>query len=321
MTPRDLETIIFGCEFEMVFPRGAWTGAKGSYHGARQVEFLPEGWQSKTDSSITCSDGDYFPIEIISPILQGADGLREAMAVADTLTRMGAKVNKSCGFHVHVEWRHRYVTDLRKLAHLTANLEDGLWAATGSYARYRDHGYCYPIKNNAELKRFDRRGLGGCPIARTRYQTLNVTNLLDPYSAKQTVEFRVFAGTTNPVKVAAYIQLCLGLVQKAEHSKVATPWDGKPFSGKNPRMTYGRFTSELNRLFCNIGWGTYTNEIYGILLPETKTPIIKKLRELANKFDDAAGTKFPPPAEVRAVCETPNNQYYINPCESILSHL
>lgn len=54
-------------------------------------------WKVITDGSIQGANG----FEVVSPVLQGEAGLEEVRVAMNALQAAGAKVNKSCGFHVH----------------------------------------------------------------------------------------------------------------------------------------------------------------------------------------------------------------------------
>ena len=51
-------------------------------------------WKVITDAS--CG------LEVVSPILSGEQGLNELKKVCEVLTRLGCKVDKTCGLHVHI---------------------------------------------------------------------------------------------------------------------------------------------------------------------------------------------------------------------------
>jgi hypothetical protein len=60
-------------------------------------------WKIVTDSSVTSTGtGTGYGLELVSPILRGRDGLEQVAKALDALRNAGAKVNKSCGIHVHV---------------------------------------------------------------------------------------------------------------------------------------------------------------------------------------------------------------------------
>ena len=69
-------------------------------------------WKIVPDGSlshrVTHSDGLEYNeagFEVVSPILSGFRGLLEVAKVVNTLVARGAKINNTCGLHVHVDAR------------------------------------------------------------------------------------------------------------------------------------------------------------------------------------------------------------------------
>ena len=77
-----------------------------------------------------------------------------------------------------------------------------------------------------------------------RYHALNLVNLAR--GTKDTVEFRVFSGTTSATKVVGWIQVCLGLVKRAINGKRQPTWSPKPLTGGWKKAGEGQ--SEAERL-------------------------------------------------------------------------
>ncbi len=59
-------------------------------------------WIAASDSSIRNDAGRGIAHEIVSPILYGRQGLNQLKRIMKALQNAGAKVNKSCGFHVTI---------------------------------------------------------------------------------------------------------------------------------------------------------------------------------------------------------------------------
>ena len=70
----------------------------GGRHRGVQVPYLPTGWKAEHDCSIMPEPGRT-DCEIVSPILQGAAGLEQAIEVLRILETKGHLVNKNCGVH------------------------------------------------------------------------------------------------------------------------------------------------------------------------------------------------------------------------------
>jgi hypothetical protein len=245
--PVNVNDLTFGVELEVALPVG--TCPVGGYHNGIQIPQLPPGWKAERDCSIQAGPG-HMAAEIVSPVLQGADGLRQLKAACDWLHGAGAKVNRSTGFHVHVGFRRDDKYALRRLVSLVANFEKALFAATGTHSR-EEGTYCRPVQNDARYQQAFRDATAGAAHL-PRYHILNLTNLLG--YGKPTVEFRVFAGTTNAVKALGYVRLCLAIVEKALALRKLPKWVAKTPVETSPIHRSGEGQTALTRLFYGLGW-------------------------------------------------------------------
>ena len=75
----------------------------GSYRDGRQS--YEEGWKIVSDGSIVCNVNmpSCHKFELVSRILVGGSGLNEISAVTKALVNAQIQVNRSMGFHVHVD--------------------------------------------------------------------------------------------------------------------------------------------------------------------------------------------------------------------------
>jgi len=184
----------------------------------------------------TAAETISFGVEVVSPILRGLDGLQQVVRVAELLKGLDARVNASCGFHVHVGVEsvagndYARVADwIRRLVKLTAHHELALYAATGTHRRV-DGRYCHSLhgrqsawsaKKDKLKPRLKWQELHELVTGEHRYQVLNLQNV---FHSKRTVEFRCFAGTVEPLKMRAYVQMCLALARRA--LSLSTDFDG-----------------------------------------------------------------------------------------------
>ena len=98
------DQLTFGIEIEGLLPADIVSreGIEvGHYHRGIQIPGLPTGWKAEADCSIDSSYA-FVCLEIVSPILRGANGLQQLVEVCQQLRRWGWKMNKSCGCHIHV---------------------------------------------------------------------------------------------------------------------------------------------------------------------------------------------------------------------------
>jgi hypothetical protein len=123
--------LTFGIEIETHIPRGAFH--VGAYHIGAQVPGLPQGWKAMRDGSIAAPAGRE-GCEFVSPVLKGEAGIAQVIEVVARLNAMGAKVNASTGFHVHVGWGGDEAA-LARLVTLVANFETAIYASTGTKSR------------------------------------------------------------------------------------------------------------------------------------------------------------------------------------------
>ena len=275
--------LTFGLEIETIAPDSAVRndGLRiGPYRRGIQVPYLPAGWKAEADGSIDNGNGGH-KCEIVSPVLQGEEGIRQVIEVLSTLEAKGHRVNASCGVHVHVGWNRDWPSEaLARLVTIVAYLEKGLYAITGTKNRERGR-YCGGVRKYGSDKSAKPA------LDRDRYHALNLTNLAR--GTKDTVEFRVFSGSLNPTKVAGWIQVCLGLVERALAAKRMPTWNPKAPTGGWKKSGPGQ--SETERLLGYLAWGKgyariHGGKQYGWISDAIPQDQIKaEFRRLAKKYD------------------------------------
>jgi len=287
----------FGIEIEC-FIRRRRGMPLGNYYCPLEIgNGFPEGWKIKSDSSLRTSLRLHKAVEIVSPILKGVDGLEQVKQVTVKLAELDARVNRTCGFHVHVgaksvagELADDVAGWVSNLINLVGQHETALYASTGSRHRVKNCNYTksikhqYPESKRNELKKKKWDVLAREITGMDRYRTLNVNNML---KTQMTVEFRAFAGTVSFIKILGHIQTALGLAEKALGAAV-------PF--KAPRTNIyrgGDGQKALERIFYLLGWNLGRKDVgklecsaFGWIcsLDELKT-VKTELRRLACKFD------------------------------------
>lgn len=266
------EQITFGIEIETTIPTGALL--VGGHGRGMEIPQLP-GWKADRDPSIRTSRGRA-ACEFVSPVLCGADGLRRLLADIRTIKSLGAKINPSCGLHIHVGFDHNNVEAKSRLATLVSNFEKAIYAATGTKNRERGQ-WC------AGLNRYGSLVAAMTRVGFNRYHVCNLA------SRHPTVEFRAFGASLNPQKVIAYVRMCVGLVERALNSKRVTNWTAKPVVETSPIHRSGEGQTALTRMFYQLGWTkgrqphTHGNLI-GEGLPAIQTSK-RELMRLARKYD------------------------------------
>ena len=187
----------------------------------------PDGrtWRVVRDGSLTSGQNG----EVVSPILT-YDDLPLLQSVVRALRGAGARVDTSCGIHVHVDASRFDAPALVRLVKLVHKQERLIEMSLGIQER-RLGRYCRPI-DPAFLARVDGREVralstlqrawynGSAQPTRyheTRYRGVN----LNSFFLRGTVEFRLFEGSLHAGEVKTYVQFALALASKALRSKAA----------------------------------------------------------------------------------------------------
>lgn len=271
--------LTFGIEIETTIPQGRIQ--VGDYQAALEAQGLPAGWQAKYDGSIQCT-GRRQAAEFVSPILRGETGIASVLQAVAAIRALGAKVNESCGFHVHVGFDRGDGDGLARLVSLVSNFERAIFASTGTKKRERSR-WC------GGLQRYGRQQTAIGQSRSNRYHVLNLNNLLGNGHGYETVEFRAFAGTLNTVKIIGYVRMCLAFVERAINAKRSTNWTAKTPVETSPIHRGGEGQTALTRLYYQLGW-THgrTSYTYGEVTcggaPSLRT-IKHKLMEMAAQYD------------------------------------
>jgi len=204
--------------------RDAGINAGESYYSNRDTSF----WRVKPDGSLR---GDS-PFEIVSPILQGEAGLAEMKLVLDTALAAGAKVNITCGFHVHWGVGDWDLPNFRNLAARYVKFERAIDSVMPKSRRQNNQYYCQGwLNGDAENKTTTAnmwKTWMNCTTIRKmanklgsgRYHKLN----LNAFWSHQTVEFRQHSGTFEYEKAEAWVRVTGAMVEQATNRDRLQNW-------------------------------------------------------------------------------------------------
>ena len=199
----------------------------------------PEGktWKLMSDSSIRAErksgsryvstrSADY-RVEMVTPKLEYPE-LPKFQECVRTVRRAGAKVNDSCGLHVHVDGSNHNRQSLKNLLGIMYSKEDILFKAL-QVNEARAERWCKKVREpmlrkarqlssdeTKDLTRLEEIWYEGdvCPTEHynwTRYHACNIHSMF----YRGTVEFRCFNSTLHAGKAAAYVNLCLAISAQA----------------------------------------------------------------------------------------------------------
>ena len=193
-------------------------------------------WKIVCDSSINAetrrgtSSNRLYMVEMVSPVCKYED-IETIQEIIRKLRERGAKVNSSCGIHVHVDASAHDVKTLRNIVNIMASKEDLLYktlkvnVSRENYCQKTDTRFLNELnkKRPSTLNAFEHMWYNGSSGRRshydsTRYHALNLHSVF----YRGTIEFRLFNSTLHAGEVKSYIQLCLAISHQALIQKSAS---------------------------------------------------------------------------------------------------
>jgi hypothetical protein len=176
---------------------------------------LPGVWKITSDSSVVDADGTLGSgIEVVSPVLKGQNGLNQLRKVAAALEAHGARVNRTCGLHVHVGAKGLTPLHIQCILNRYSMMEEVIDSMMPRSRRGNDNHYCQSIRSLMSQDcsgLLSRRWASLEEMARSisrRYYKIN----LAAYLRHGTIEFRHHSGTVNPNKIVNWVLFCLNFV-------------------------------------------------------------------------------------------------------------
>ena len=187
-------------------------------------------WKLVTDSSLSGNN----TFELVSPILHGEQGLEELEKVCWVLDLCNAKVNDTCGLHVHMDAAEFDLTTWKNLI-LTYKRLEGVIDHFMPRSRRNNH-YCKTLTTISEAKINRASNISDLRAAffHNRYHKVN----LEAYARHRTVEFRQHGGSTNFTKMSAWIHFLAKMITFAKQGKVqaGTTLQNIPFLTESEKL-------------------------------------------------------------------------------------
>ena len=180
-------------------------------------------WKAVHDGSISGSNA----IEVVSPILQGENGMQQVKSVCKALNSLNAKVNKSCGFHVHFSATDFTIKQWRNLFINYALFETHIDKMMPVSRRDSNNTYCQSKKSQilANIRRIDAaadlREITNAISQHTRYVKLNA----ESFWRHGTVEFRQHSGTVDFSKISAWLEILNSLINYSATNRATSADD------------------------------------------------------------------------------------------------
>jgi hypothetical protein len=194
-------------------------------------------WKIVGDASI---NGRY-SMELVSPVLEGRDGLNQIDKVCAVLDAVGAKVNRSCGLHVHHDASDFNAASIKKAVMVYKRVEKRVDEMMPPSRRGSSSYYAQSVLDqNPEYLAEDGGGEG-----RRRYHKIN----LQSFYRHGTIEFRHHSGTVDAEKIKNWVLFTALIMEKSRGRVVSTKtlkrWvDVKWFLG----VTTDRISEEMKSM-------------------------------------------------------------------------
>lgn len=228
----------FGVEMECFVNRGAIRTAAERTRMAYEYEGYNHRdghsyFKFTTDGSVR---GMADPIECVSPVLAGNDGKKMLKNACKTLNTANAKVNQTCGLHVHIGaaklTEKQYCNVFVNYMYLEAVIDTFMARSrrNNEYASsVQDHKY--NIERALTIENM-QNALHNC-----RYHKINPMS----YNRHKTIEFRQHSGTTNYDKIINWVNFCGKLVIWSKKNRLTAPVasiDEIPFLGEDEKAFF-----------------------------------------------------------------------------------
>lgn len=195
-----------------------------------------------SDGSLTGNDTQ----EVVSPVLKGKRGLNSLKSLCDSLASVGAKVNRSCGLHVHIGAAAMSDEHYCRLVRNYQMLEMAIDSFMPESRRGNNNGYCKSLANLSLNHCNTKRDM--FEVTADRYYKVNMA---PAYHRHGTIEFRQHSGTTDYEKISHWVMFLAKLVEysyKNELTGHVTIIEDIPFLTKQEKMY---FTDRRNHFDAN----------------------------------------------------------------------
>ena len=194
-------------------------------------------WKLMSDASIRCEGrngiaaSNQYSVEMVSPICQYED-IETIQEIVRSLRKAHARVNSSCGIHVHINAAPHTPKTLRNIVNIMASKEDLLYKAL--QIKVERERYCSKTNTRFldDLNRrrpttmeelnslwYNGRDRSHDHYDDSRYRGLNLHSVFN----KGTIEYRLFNSTLHAGEVKSYLQICLAISHQALTQQRASP--------------------------------------------------------------------------------------------------
>ncbi|MBJ6109432.1 amidoligase family protein [Hymenobacter sp. BT523] len=179
-------------------------------------------WKITSDASISGANA----FELVSPVLQGLEGLADLERACRALRMCGAQVNSSCGLHVHLGAADLSIENMRQLVRNYLVLEPTIDQLVPAARRGDVATYCKSLRRGRTQAQAEQeilaattaQALGAAANGSSRYYKVNMQS----YFRQRTIEFRQHSGSTDFEKISMWVKFLANLVDFSK-TRLVTP--------------------------------------------------------------------------------------------------
>lgn len=234
-----VEIELFGVNYQVLINELRDGGISVASYTGYTHQVIPQ-WKVTTDASVTSKGtGLGNGLELVSPILYGEEGLNQLNKVCEILNRIGAKVDRTCGLHVHFDIADYTVENVKSLLCYwlqNKSLINGILPKSR-----RRNSYCTNI-NSSDLELMEVHHANSISdianLLGSRYRVINLRS----YARYGTIEFRQHSGTIEYEKIEHWIIMLYQMLVYAKNNTVTLEATGRRNSPANMKQ----FIKELD---------------------------------------------------------------------------
>jgi len=203
---------------------------------------VPGKWKVKPDRSLRGGNG----MELVSPPISGQDGYDAIVKASAVLlgAEVNAKINTSCGLHVHVDGCELNLNSMKRLVAIYVENEPVIDSFLPPSRRGETNAFAKSVRKTDMTK--IRNAHSADQIASAilprefghmrRYAKLNFIS----FATHGTVEFRHHSGTTDAEKINWWVKICQQMVDIAikEQDQPITAPSVKPTRSKSMALAF-----------------------------------------------------------------------------------
>ena len=241
----DFSKLTFGVEIECYHCNRSELIEQGSANG---LAIHSEGYNHQDNERYykIVSDGSLSGVdnnEVVSPILKGNNGLASLKQLCKALAAVGAKVNRTCGLHVHIGAASMSDEHFCRVVRNYKRIEMAIDSFMPESRRGDNGCYCRSLRGcnlNYTTKQGIIRSFG------SRYYKVNT----QAYLRHKTIEFRQHSGTNDYEKISHWVTFLAKLVEysyKHEITADVTMIEDVPFLTQEEKIYFTNRRNQLDR--------------------------------------------------------------------------